>query len=489
MKEASLGTRAVRGAIFAALSKYTVTFITFAGGIILRRLLSPEPFGTVAFAAFIVALFGRAVEWGFNQALIHRRERVESAVSNALALYLILGGGVFVLIVLLSPVLGSALRETLSGRWTAETTSVVIALSAILFIELGGAVPVSLLERELSFRRLFIVEAGSAFLSVCAGVGCALAGWGVWSIVVWRGTNAGLRSLGAWSATSTKPTPSLSAEEVRWFFRFGYPLWVSAMLFFVVTKLDDFLVGAVRSMHELGLYSTAFDYSLVPLALVSGVLSRVSFPVYSSLQGEAGRLSEAFRLNSRAILFGTVFLMGTGALVAPEFFGYILGERWSEAVILFRILVPYGILRPLIDDCGSLLTALGHPRKVRNIMLVEALATTVLCPAGVYLWGAEGAGISAGLVILIGLIFAYSRYLPRFIEVRYQEVLLLPLLSGALSVAVAYSVFRLSGIPEGAVSFALKVLLMFIIYPSVALLLGGTKLREELRTFFRLASL
>lgn len=502
--DAGLGARAVRGAVYAAAGRYLVMVTTFVGGIVLRKLAGTEPFGMVAYAAFIVALFGRVVEWGINQALIHRQEETEKASAVALTLYLLGGAAVLSLLLVAGAVVPGVWPE---GRWTPETMTVAYALGVILFAELIGAVPIALLERELAFRRLTILEIVAAVVSTGIAICMAAYGWGVWAIVAWRAASAVLRTAGAWALSPHRPGLSLSPAEVRWFFRFGLPLWTGSLLFFVATKLNDFLVGTFAGFTRLGLYSTAFDYALVPLA-VCGVLTRVSLPTYAKAQSDPERLSDAFRLNSRAILFGTVFLMSGAALVAPEFFG-LIGKDWQGAAPLFRLLALYGIVRPLVDDCGGFLTAIGRTSAIRNVMIVEAVATVVLCPISVAFWGATGAALAADAVILLGLVLAYAVYVRRLIRISFWDVFSTPLIAGILSVGVAYLLWEATGLGHRVfalcfprlvvqpgevvrqtmlcVSLVLKGCSVVVLYPLGAFLLGGSGLREEIRSIYALA--
>ena len=49
-------------------------------------------------------------------------------------------------------------------------------------------------------------------------------------------------------------------------------------------------------------------------------------------------------------------------LTAPELILVLLGESWQPVVNIFRLLVIYSMMRPLFEDTGAFLTAIGKPK-------------------------------------------------------------------------------------------------------------------------------
>src|SRR5215216_3059586 len=81
----SLANTVVRGATLAGGGLLLTQALTLGIYILLARLATPHTFGTFAAASIFVAIGELFIESGMTAALIHRRERLEEALSTAFA--------------------------------------------------------------------------------------------------------------------------------------------------------------------------------------------------------------------------------------------------------------------------------------------------------------------------------------------------------------------------------------------------------------------
>jgi O-antigen/teichoic acid export membrane protein len=476
-----LAQRAVRSTLAVAASNVAARAVSFAGTLYLMDRVKPESFGTVEYAAALLALCGSLSDWGFSAGAIHREERVDETFSTYLVLRLLM----------LTAVLGLVGVGALVLRGLVAATTrpdVLAALAGALVVDAACDVRAARLTRSLRFERLVAVDLASMVVATAAGVLMAAHGFGVWALVANRAGYSLCRAVGLWLVSVEPLRIAFHAEDALWLLRFGLPLWLGGLATTWVLKYDNLVVGRLRGKETLGQYGRAYALALLPLGLVSGVLTRVSFPLYARLQSDRARLSEAFRLASGTSLRLAAPMAVGMAIVMPDFLAVMHWSQWEAMVPMFRWLLVYAMARPLMDDAGGLLTAIGQPRVAVRMLMAEAAALLVLCPLLTWKWGGQGAAASVGLVVLGGLSVWYVRSLPRFVDIAYRRMLLWPLVSVAVAGAAGVLVSARAGLGVGLAGGAAKLAAVAATYLALMLLLDGRQTLADLRMLYRNAT-
>jgi len=474
-----LARKAVRGTLAVAVSNAVTRAVGFAGALYLMHRVSALAFGLVDYAVALLAIGGALSNWGFAQAAIHRQERVEETFSTFLVLRIAMVAavvGVLGVVVVVAPGL-------LAGRthlWA------LAALAGVLVVDAACEAPAARLTRELQFGRLMVVDIVSVVLATAVGVVMAALGFELWALVGNRVTHAVARAVGLGAASTAAIGLRVHAADARWLLSFGLPLWLGGLATVWVLKYDDLVVGSLRGSETLGHYGRAYAFALMPLSIVTGVLTRVSFPLYARLQDDRARLSEAFRLASGTTLRLAGPLAVGIAVALPDFLA-VMGwpHKWGAMVPMFRWLLVYTLARPLLDDAGGLLTAVGRPKLVGRTLLAQAAALLALCPLLTQWRGAEGAAMSVGLVVLGGLVVYYVRFLPRRVDIACRGMLLWPLVSLAAAAAAALAAGRLAGLGVGWAGGAVRLAALAIVYAAGILALDGRQTLSDLRAVWR----
>jgi PST family polysaccharide transporter len=473
-----LARTAVRGVLLVAASNGVMSLVAFAGGLYLMERVSPVHFGVVKYAVALLALFQALGNFGFSHGAIHRQERVEETFSAYLVLRLAMAAAMLVLLALVA-VLGWGF---LSTRTRVEP---LVVLGGAVLLNAAADVWSTRLQRDLRFGRLAAVSTVSAVTATGIGVALAASGYGLWALILNRASHALLRVVGLWAARGARTRFRIEGADAAWLFRFGFPLWLGGLATTWVLQYDDLIVGSLLGPTPLGYYDRAYRLALLPLGLVTGVLTRVSMPLYARLQDERQRLSEAFR-----IVAGTMF-----RLVAPAAAGLALAigdlialmgwQQWEPVIPVLRWLLVYAMVRPMMDDAGGLLTAIGRPKITGHTLLAQAVALLVLCPVMTLAFGAEGAGVSVGVVVVAGLSVWYARFLPRFVEVRYGHILLWPLLAVGVGGAASLGFAAWAGLSPGLAAGALKLAVLAAGYLAALFVLDGRQTVADIRTLCR----
>src|SRR3990172_10158551 len=166
----------VRGLFWSGLQRTGGQAIGLATFIVLSRLVPPTDFGILALANVYLLVVLLFVEQGVNQAVIQRHslspEHLDAAFSVSLALAILL----MLLTIALAGSLAQVFHEpTLEPvlRWLSLT----VLLSGL------RATQTAILHRQLRFRELAVRSTVAEGIGGVVGIGMALAGMGVWSLV------------------------------------------------------------------------------------------------------------------------------------------------------------------------------------------------------------------------------------------------------------------------------------------------------------------
>ena len=416
--------RALRGLVYVGASNITLYAIGLGSSLVTARLIAPQSFGIVALATFYVTLFGLVRQLGFEQALMNRAEDVAAAAQVHLCLQL--GSGL--LIGLIATLAYLPLR-LFAGP---EQALIVTLLAWMALLESWASTYRILLQKELLFGRLSALGVLTTLLGAATTILLGLAGWEVWALVLGNLPARLILTYGYYRACPIKPWPRWDGGLARWFWRFG-PAWhclLAALAILGVTSMDNFVVGTLLGTEQLGYYARAYTWASLPTIQVTWIVSTVALPLYARFQADQSRLSAAFDL-TLSMIVRCIVPMGLGLLLLPrEIILVLFGERWIAMTPIFQALALYALLRPLSDDAGALLTAVGRMRQNNSIVIGQAIGLVVLEPLVALRVGSVGVALCVGLSYAVELGLLYGWQLRQVLRIDYRRVCGPPLLAG-----------------------------------------------------------
>ena len=314
--------------------------IQFVVMLILARLLSPAEFGILGMLSLFIALGGSIVDSGFGSALIQRKEITEADKSSVFFFNAAMGALMALMIASAAPWIASFYREPILlplTRWMALN----------LFIGSFGVVQVALMTRNLDFKTPFKAGLMAMIVSGALAVWMAWKGYGVWSLaaqsVMFTTVSTGL----IWGLCSWKPRLQFSIRSLRSLFGFGSGMLVSGLLNTFFDRIQLAVIGKAFSAAALGFYTRAFSTQQFPVSLLSAVINRVTFPVFSQLSHNPDSLRPAVRRTQVSIMVLTLPMMFGLAVVAKSLVLVLFGQKWLPCVPYLRVLSVAGALWPL----------------------------------------------------------------------------------------------------------------------------------------------
>lgn len=403
--------------------------------LVLGGLLTPAEFG--AFAATYVIVDGMYLlqDLGLPQAFVVRRTRIEES-ANSTFLLAALSGMLFASI------------AWLVAPWVAAfygDPALVLpfrVLGLVLVIHALRIVPLRLFERDLDFRRKLGPTTWGAVAYLVVSVGAAMAGLGIWSLVMAILVGATVETVGFWIISPWRPQNRFARDVVREDLLFGLPVVAGSVLVYAYSSLDRFVLGRFAGVETLGVYAFALSLAMMPSSVGSNVVGAVLLPSYSGLVDDPARRRE---LHFRAVALGAGLNLLFLALVIPlggPFLHAVYGSKWDAAVGPLRILAIAGLLRALVSLSGDLLVGAGRPGSYRAMTSVQLAAAAILIGPGLVWGGTQGVALamaaSAGLAMLVGWWVARAPLATSFRT--FPSVLWPSLLAFTLTTAVASAV-------------------------------------------------
>ncbi len=373
-----LKARALSATLWSGADALLSHALLFVVSIILARLLSPEEFGTVALLSLFTGLASVFVNSGFSSALIQQQD--VSHVDESTVFWFNLGMGVV-----------AGLSLWAAAPWIASFFGkpILVPLTGVMavnvFLSSVGSIHRTLLTKSLDFRTLMKVSGTATLLSGGVAVAMAWLGFGVWALAVQAVAATAATSLLLWLLSSWRPAPVFSLASARRLFGFGGYLMVSGLLDVVYARVYTVLIGKLYGVRDLGFYNRAEGTKQIPAELLTDILSRVAFPIFSATAADTARLRLGVQLALRGIMLVNVPMMLGLAAVAEPLVSTLFGARWLPAVPVMRVLCLGAVFWPLHVINLNALLAQGHSRLFFRLEVAKkVLGVSVLAVGAMY---------------------------------------------------------------------------------------------------------
>jgi PST family polysaccharide transporter len=369
------------GIAWTAAAKWGSQMLTWLCLLLVARLLEPRDFGVVGVAGVYLGLIAAFSEFGFGSAVITLRNLTVNDIAQINTFSVISGAVGFLVSCALAIPMGWFFRSP-------ELPAVIIVMSTNFLILGFKTVPSSVLQKDLRFKRLSLIDSVAAITQSLCVLLLAWLGRGYWALAL--GSVVGTTVATALNVASRPwgfERPRLKA--VSHAVNFSWQILMGRLSWLVYSDADFLVAGRVLGTTALGAYTFAWNLATLPVEKITALVGQVTPAFFSANQTDYNALRRYLQSLTEAVSLVTFpATIGLG-LVAPEFIGLFLGSRWSGAVAPLEVLAFYGSIRSVSALLGPLLTAL---RETRLVMWTH-IAAAVFMPLLFYVgsrWGPLG---------------------------------------------------------------------------------------------------
>lgn len=406
----ALITRKSIHGIFALTTRtFFIQLTSFAANFLLTIFLAPSIFGVFFVVSAAIAFLSYFSDVGLAAALIQKKEDItEDDLKTTFTLQQILVIGIVLIALLSSGFVGKFYNLQSEGIFLFQ------ALAFAFFLSSLKTIPSIILERNLNFQKLVIPQIVETLFFNVIVVVLAIKGFGIASFsyaVLARGIS-GLITI--YIISPWKIKLGFSKVSARKLLSFGIPFQLNSFLALVKDDLLIVYLGKVLPLAEIGYIGFAQKWALMPLRLIMDNVIRITFPSFSRLQGEKDVLVKAIEKSIFAACF-IIFPTLTGLVILSPYFVVLIPKyiKWEPALMSLFFFSINAALSSVSTPLTNALNAIGKIKVTLYLMIFWTIATWVLTPILIVIYGFNGVAIASAIISLsvILVILIVRRYL------------------------------------------------------------------------------
>ena len=388
-----------------------VEIISFS---IMSRLLSEQDFGYYAAIVAVSTIFSSLSSNGIGAAIVQRKQLNQQYIDNAFSLSLLIGIFVSGLLCVFSGVLARSVAD--------ESMQIPLMLySSTLLLNCIISVNMALMQRELRFIRMGLVNLISLILTTIVAVVLALRGHGYYAILTKAILGSVITVVLSYYFVHVKYSIKFDINVMRQIFGFSGWLMASSLFRNFANQIDRLLMSSLFSVAILGVYSRPKEFVSNITDKFNSIFDTTLFPILSSIQDEEARIKQSYKVTLFFLnfmgMFLSMMLFCNSELVIRIFFG----EEWLHIRTLFQI-ISFSSVLYVNGRIGDIyLRSLGLTRSQLFFRLGQLVAIVVLIVL-LYKLGIFAVAIAAMIGYFI-IAFLKVIYISRHIKMNVMSSL------------------------------------------------------------------
>lgn len=336
----SLRKKATSGLVWTFMDMGFSKAVGLVASIALGRLLSPTDFGLLAMIYIFTAISTAIVDGGLTESLVRSNDADQSDFSTIFYTNMLLAIGMYIVLFFAAPYISLFYGEPI-------LTAVLRVYALVFIINAISAVHSCLFTREMNFRIHMIVSVPGIVIGTAAGILMAYNDYGVWSIVWMHLTTQGVYSIMYLIVSSWKPSFIFSKVSLKRHLDFGYKLTLTSIINTGFRNIYNVIIGKFYSTQALGQFDRARVFNDYPVQMLTVMITKVTYPLLSQIQDEKERLKMAYQQILQLVFFIAAPLMLVLSVVSEPLITLLIGEKWLQAAVFFKIMCFAGIFYPL----------------------------------------------------------------------------------------------------------------------------------------------
>lgn len=366
--ETKLKSKAVHAGAWSFVDAFSMRIIQFVVGVILARKLLPEQFGLIGMLLIFTALAQTFLDSGFGAALIQKQKVSEKDINSVFYFNIVAGIVIVCCLYVFSPWIASFYNQPI-------LTPLLRLLSLVIIINSFGMVQNVLLRKAIDFKTQTKVTFTASTLSGIIGISMAYLGWGVWSLVAQQIAKATFQTMLYWFFNDWRPSRTFSFQSLREMSHFGSRLLAAGLLNQFFENIYLLVIGKLFLPADLGFYTRANNLQKLPSTTLSSVVSRVTFPIFSTIQDDQERVKRGMKkVLTIFALINFPMMLGL-SVVAPPLVLVLLTEKWAPCIPYFQLLCIIGLMYPLHLINLNVLQAMGRSDLFLKLEIIKKTLT------------------------------------------------------------------------------------------------------------------
>ena len=422
-----------RGALWQILGGGWQTVVRLGASTILARALSPEDFGILGMALLVRELITHIGALGMGAGIIAKKDVSEDDLCTC---FWTMAGVRFVLFIATFAIapFAAAFFDTPKVTW------VLRAVSLTFLFSIFSSVSATLLQKQLRFGNLVIINGLSALVESAVAVTLVLlTDLHYWALICAMLVSSLFLHLTIFVWSKWRPRFKFSHNSFRYLFHYGINNLGFSIVNYFHQNIDYLLVGRLLGTTSLGFYQFAYQIPHMILDRFARPVGGVVFPALSKVQDSNERLIAGYVKAAKYIALGAFPALGGLAVLADLTVTVLWGEKWLPIVIPLRMLCLCAAIRCSMQPLGSIFLCKNRPDIPFKFGLVRLVFTFFVVSILGYLYGLNG--VAGGMLVstlpsVYILFFAFK--MTESSPVKLLSALWAPMAASAASMLCAY---------------------------------------------------
>jgi teichuronic acid exporter len=376
----SLQKRAFSGLFWAFLEQFSLQGINFLISIILARILLPEEFGVIGMISVLLAIGVALKESGVMTSLIRTIDPDEYDYSTVFYTNLFASLFIYSLLFITAPAVAAFFDKP-------ELINITRVLTLKIVINAFVSIQNTRLVKAMNFKKQLLMHLPAIILGGIAGVVLAQKGFGVWSLVYMTLLQEVFAALFLWLSSDWYPRLIFSKAKFKIHFFFGYKIALSNLVNALYDNIYNIIIGKYFSAQQLGYYTRAYTTRQIPIANISAVLNKVTYPMFAEIQNDTVKFKKVYKLLMQQVVFFISPIMIIAWIIAEPLFLFLFTEKWLPAVPYFQVLCLASILYPVNNYNLNVLTVKGRSDLLLRLEIIKktliGIGIFIIIPFGI----------------------------------------------------------------------------------------------------------
>ena len=379
----------LKGFSWAAVDRITTQLSLFVVGIIIARLVSPSDYGILGLLLVFVNIAQVFVDSGLGSALIFFNNLEEKDIRTTFTFNIFVSSIIIVILYVAAP-----LFDRFFNNDTFHIYLRVISLQ--ILINSLIVVPISMLKIRLDFRSIAIANTVAATFSGALGIIIAYMGAGIWALIAQVIARSTIVLIITFCACRYIPRIGLDVSALTKLFGYSINIFGASCITRLIEEGTSFVVGKYFSPHNLGLYTKANQFSLLPSSSIGSIIITVLFPSLARVKDDSILFDKLYTNVLKILSLLSVPFFVLMAVLAEPLVRVVLTDKWIEVVPYLQILCVGKILFPLSNISEQAINAKGYSRLYFQQQVVKMFAKLLLIIPAVFV-GIEAVVIADAL--------------------------------------------------------------------------------------------
>ena len=155
-------------------------------------------------------------------------------------------------------------------------------LAAGFLFNAAGVQHSALLQRQMRFTALAVINVVSLIVGTAIAIAGAEAGYGYWALVAMTVTLPLISTIGFWLTTGWLPGAPRRRTGIRSMMRFGGTLTLNGLVAYVAYNAEKIMIGRFWGADAIGIYGRAYQLVNIPTENLNSAVGEVAFSASTS---------------------------------------------------------------------------------------------------------------------------------------------------------------------------------------------------------------